>query len=299
MRYKKCSCGIMVTASHNPPSDNAVKVYWSTGGQILPPHDEGIIERVMNTQEIRRADFDEMLAAGQDRHLPGRGRPEVSRGGADAGVAGAARVEGHLFAAARRRARPRSCRCWRRDGFKNVEVFGPHAKPDGDFPNVPGHVSNPENPQVFDVIIARAQGSGRRPGAGDRSRLRPHRLRRAAHVRQGRAVAHAHRQPDRRALGRLRARELEGGRPAHAAAFHRRNARHDAAHPPHRRQLRRADDRRLARRLQMDRRGDRRIRAGHVHLRHRGVARLHGRHATSATRTARWRRCCCASWPRS
>ncbi len=55
----------MVTASHNPPSDNAVKVYWSTGGQVLPPHDAGIIERVMNTQEIRRADFDEMLAAGK------------------------------------------------------------------------------------------------------------------------------------------------------------------------------------------------------------------------------------------
>ncbi|MBO5436221.1 MAG: phospho-sugar mutase, partial [Thermoguttaceae bacterium] len=39
VRYKKCDCGIMVTASHNPPSDNAVKVYWSTGGQVLPPHD--------------------------------------------------------------------------------------------------------------------------------------------------------------------------------------------------------------------------------------------------------------------
>ena len=39
VRYKQCSCGIMVTASHNPPSDNAVKVYWSTGGQLLPPHD--------------------------------------------------------------------------------------------------------------------------------------------------------------------------------------------------------------------------------------------------------------------
>ncbi len=41
VRYKQCECGIMVTASHNPPSDNAVKAYWSTGGQLLPPHDQG------------------------------------------------------------------------------------------------------------------------------------------------------------------------------------------------------------------------------------------------------------------
>ena len=43
------------------------------------------------------------------------------------------------------------------DGFQHVEVFAPHAEPNGDFPNVPGHVSNPENTQVFDAIIARAQ----------------------------------------------------------------------------------------------------------------------------------------------
>ena len=71
VRDKKCSCGIMVTASHNPPTDNAVKVYWSTGGQILPPHDKGIIERVMNTQEIRRAKFDEDGGRRQSRLLPG------------------------------------------------------------------------------------------------------------------------------------------------------------------------------------------------------------------------------------
>ena len=41
VRHKACSCGIMVTASHNPPSDNAVKAYWSTGGQLLPPHESG------------------------------------------------------------------------------------------------------------------------------------------------------------------------------------------------------------------------------------------------------------------
>ena len=46
------------------------------------------------------------------------------------------------------------------DGFTQVEVFGPHAKPDGDFPNVPGHVANPENAQVFDAIIERAKSTG-------------------------------------------------------------------------------------------------------------------------------------------
>jgi phosphoglucomutase/phosphomannomutase len=46
------------------------------------------------------------------------------------------------------------------DGFKSVELFGPHAKPDGDFPNVPGHVANPERPEVFDSIIERARATG-------------------------------------------------------------------------------------------------------------------------------------------
>ena len=55
----------MVTASHNPPSDNAVKVYWSTGGQILPPHDRGVIDRVMSVDTIERVPFDEALADGR------------------------------------------------------------------------------------------------------------------------------------------------------------------------------------------------------------------------------------------
>ena len=41
-----------------------------------------------------------------------------------------------------------------------MEVFGPHAAPDPDFTNVPGHVSNPENPAVFDAIIERAKQVG-------------------------------------------------------------------------------------------------------------------------------------------
>ena len=91
-------------------------------------------------------------------------------------LAGPARSEDHLLAAARRGRVGASCRCWRPTAFSDVEVFGPHAEPDGDFPNVPGHVSNPENPATFDVIIERAQQDRRRPDPGDRSRLRSPRL---------------------------------------------------------------------------------------------------------------------------
>ncbi|MGE3776040.1 MAG: phospho-sugar mutase, partial [Pirellulaceae bacterium] len=65
VRHKQCSCGIMVTASHNPPSDNAVKVYWSTGAQVLPPHDKAIIDRVMNVQDIRVTPFHVASESGQ------------------------------------------------------------------------------------------------------------------------------------------------------------------------------------------------------------------------------------------
>ena len=34
VRHTQSTCGIMVTASHNPPSDNAVKVYWAGGVQV-------------------------------------------------------------------------------------------------------------------------------------------------------------------------------------------------------------------------------------------------------------------------
>lgn len=42
-RYKHCSAAIMITASHNPKEYNGFKVYWSDGGQVLPPHDVGIV----------------------------------------------------------------------------------------------------------------------------------------------------------------------------------------------------------------------------------------------------------------
>ncbi len=159
VRHKQCHCGIMVTASHNPPSDNAVKVYWSTGGQLVPPHDKGVIDQVMQVQEIKQANFAAALAAGQIEMVG----PETDE----------ALLQAHL---AFNYPGPRDLRViysplhgvgefnvaslLDRCGFQQVEIYEPHRQPSGDFPNVPGNVSNPENPQVFDAIIAHAQQHG-------------------------------------------------------------------------------------------------------------------------------------------
>ena len=156
VRYKNCSCGIMVTASHNPPSDNAVKAYWLTGGQLLPPHDQGVIEQVMSVTDIKRIPFNEAMGSGQIVYC----QEEVDR-------AFLAAVEGQsrpgprdlriIYSPLHGVGSSAVCPALHAAGFDDVEVFGPHATPDGDFPNVPQHVSNPENPDVFTAIIERAK----------------------------------------------------------------------------------------------------------------------------------------------
>ena len=159
VRQRQCQCGIMVTASHNPPSDNAVKVYWSNGAQILPPHDQQIIEAVGNVQSIERIDFQQALQAGQveictqetdEAYLqevislsqPGPRNLKVIYSPLH-GVGGASVIT-----------------TLRQAGFKDVELYQPHAEPDGDFPNVLNHVANPENPAIFNDIINHAQEVG-------------------------------------------------------------------------------------------------------------------------------------------
>lgn len=46
VRYLNAIAGIVITASHNPPYDNGFKVYYKDGGQVVPPHSEGIIDEV-------------------------------------------------------------------------------------------------------------------------------------------------------------------------------------------------------------------------------------------------------------
>ena len=57
VRHLNCDAGIVLTASHNPPEYNGYKVYWADGGQIVPPHDSGIIGNV-NALDFSEIKFD-------------------------------------------------------------------------------------------------------------------------------------------------------------------------------------------------------------------------------------------------
>ncbi len=159
IRYKQCDCGIMVTASHNPPSDNAVKVYWSSGAQLIPPHDKAVIEKVGKVDEIAKVDFEQAVADNKVHMV----REETD----------AALLKEHLNVSFDG---PRDLKViysplhgvgefnvktlLETVGFGDLEIYGPHREPSGDFPNVPGHVSNPENAAVFDAIIDHAKTTG-------------------------------------------------------------------------------------------------------------------------------------------
>lgn len=57
LRHLNCQSGVMITASHNPKEYNGYKVFWSDGGQIIPPHDKNVIEAVKNIKNIEDVRF--------------------------------------------------------------------------------------------------------------------------------------------------------------------------------------------------------------------------------------------------
>ncbi|HOE39454.1 MAG TPA: phospho-sugar mutase [Bacteroidales bacterium] len=61
IRHLQCHSGIVITASHNPKEYNGYKVYWQDGGQIINPHDIGIINEVRNIKDLSQVKFDDNL----------------------------------------------------------------------------------------------------------------------------------------------------------------------------------------------------------------------------------------------
>ena len=57
IRHLKCQSGIVLTASHNPKEYNGYKAYWDDGGQVVPPHDNSIIDEVNKISSISEVKF--------------------------------------------------------------------------------------------------------------------------------------------------------------------------------------------------------------------------------------------------
>lgn len=156
VRWLGCDAGVVISASHNPPADNGFKVYWSSGGQILPPHDRGIIECVDQAQHIPRCDFAAGLAAGQIEYVDER----VDEAYVEA-VSGLALTRPRdlslLYTPLHGVGGSSVLPVLKRAGFEGGELFAPQAAPDGAFPTVPDHLPNPERPAVFGPAVTYAQ----------------------------------------------------------------------------------------------------------------------------------------------
>ncbi len=161
VRHLTCDAGIMITASHNPPSDNGFKCYNHHGAQVVPPDDTAIIDAVVALADkpIPLADYDSAVAAGQiktapasvdDAYLAAVLGESVSRArdlslvytpmhGVGGGSVGRALVMA---------------------GFTTVNQLAAQSVPDGNFPTIPGHVANPEIPKTLEAAIAEARSTG-------------------------------------------------------------------------------------------------------------------------------------------
>jgi phosphoglucomutase/phosphomannomutase len=75
IRFYGAQGGLNVSASHNPPDDNGAKIYDSTGGQAIPPHDEALAREVARVTELRTLSWDRAREEGwilpieKDLHL--------------------------------------------------------------------------------------------------------------------------------------------------------------------------------------------------------------------------------------
>jgi phosphoglucomutase/phosphomannomutase len=62
--------GINLSASHNPPDDNGVKVYDEYGSQPVAPHDQRLIDAMEQARDVRAFSFQEALERGMIREVP-------------------------------------------------------------------------------------------------------------------------------------------------------------------------------------------------------------------------------------
>ena len=150
VKYLDCHCGIVLTASHNPPEYNGYKVYWTDGGQIVPPQDEEIIN------EINRLEFSEIKFDAKNELIKLVDK-EVDEAFANASVANAdfktpKKEDVHIvFTSLHGTSITMIPEVLKKAGYNNLHIVEEQAKPDGDFPTVKS--PNPEEPEALKMAL--------------------------------------------------------------------------------------------------------------------------------------------------
>ncbi|GIX03078.1 MAG: phosphomannomutase [Planctomycetaceae bacterium] len=156
VRRLQADCGVMITASHNPPSDNGFKAYWSHGGQVVPPHDLGIIRWVEAAGDIPRIPWESGLAAGQIRLLSERHDADYCDFVCGLSLSRARQIPA-LYSPLHGVGAYSVYAVVQAAGFEHVELFTPQAQPNGHFPGVPDQLPNPERREVFEPLMQAAR----------------------------------------------------------------------------------------------------------------------------------------------
>ncbi|MEO5690762.1 MAG: phospho-sugar mutase [Candidatus Saccharimonadales bacterium] len=152
VRHLGCAAGIVISASHNPPADNGFKAYWSDGGQLVAPHDKGVLAAADKITEIFSTGYSTAVSNGQITVIS----EEIDTAYIDAVLAqaeGSDRdvtiVYSPLHGAGQRNTLP----VLEKAGFTVSSVVA-QMVPDGHFPTIENGKPNPEERAANDQAVA-------------------------------------------------------------------------------------------------------------------------------------------------
>ncbi|MGI9559566.1 MAG: phospho-sugar mutase [Flavobacteriaceae bacterium] len=157
VKHLNCQCGIVLTASHNPPEYNGYKVYWKDGGQLVPPHDKAIIT-VINNLDYKEINFEANDAL---IHKIGSNVDDAFiEAAVENGVLKQNSLENRdelsiVFTSLHGTSITSVPETLKRAGYKNVNIVKEQALPDGDFPTVKS--PNPEEPEALKMALELAK----------------------------------------------------------------------------------------------------------------------------------------------
>ncbi|WP_373018954.1 phospho-sugar mutase, partial [Muriicola sp.] len=157
VRYLGCHAGVVLTASHNPPEYNGYKVYWTDGGQIVPPQDKEIIGEI-NSLSVEDVKFEadesyiELIDKVVDEAFI---NDSVQNGNFDAPGKEDFSI---VFTSLHGTSITAIPEVLKRAGYKKVTIIEEQAEPDGAFPTVVS--PNPEEPEALTLAMKKAEEIG-------------------------------------------------------------------------------------------------------------------------------------------